>query len=141
MNAALHPMSRPLTLRHAARMPLMPATRPLSSISRVAARPMSTPPTAADIGVKSAIFLPSLFQRRPARKSKHVESYQVHKRHDHEQAPPARIAGLREQLPKRDDKDQPEDQHVNGTYSIHIKAVVHHRVPPHSIHPTPEQDR
>jgi hypothetical protein len=68
MNAALHPMSRPLTLRHAAKMPLMPATRPLKSISRVAAKPMSAPPIAADIGVKFAIFF-SLFQRRPVEKA------------------------------------------------------------------------
>ena len=36
-------------------MPLMPAIRPVSSISRTAERPISAPPIAADSGVKFAM--------------------------------------------------------------------------------------
>src|SRR5262245_54452580 len=102
-------------------MPLMMATRPLNSISRVAATPISMPPTAADMGVKFTIDPLSLPQRRPARKRKNLARYQAHKRYDHEQAPPARITGLREQLPKRDDNDQSQVEHVDGTDGVHIE--------------------
>src|SRR5262249_16872903 len=48
--------------RHAAKIPLMPATRPVRSISRTAARPMRAPPIAAEIGVKySTLALPYVF--------------------------------------------------------------------------------
>jgi len=39
IKVALQPISLPLPLRHAARMPLTPATRPLKSISSVDQRP------------------------------------------------------------------------------------------------------
>jgi hypothetical protein len=43
-------------------MPLMPAIRPVSSISKTEERPIRPPPTAADIGVKSAMRLFPLLQ-------------------------------------------------------------------------------
>jgi hypothetical protein len=39
-------------------MPLMPATRPVSSINKTAERPIRPPPTPADIGVKLAMLAP-----------------------------------------------------------------------------------
>jgi hypothetical protein len=38
-------------------MPLMPAIRPVNSISKTDARPTRPPPTAADTGVKFAMAL------------------------------------------------------------------------------------
>src|SRR2546421_3600456 len=45
-------------------MPLMPAIRPVNSISRTAERPIRPPPIAADIGVKLTMTLPDSCRAR-----------------------------------------------------------------------------
>ena len=55
MKAMRQPLSLLSGLSRPPKMPLMPAIRPVSSISRTAERPISAPPIAADSGVKFAM--------------------------------------------------------------------------------------
>src|ERR1700719_3039297 len=56
--AARQPLSLVPSPRRPAKMPLMPAIRPVSSIISREDRPISTPPMAAETGVKLAMTLP-----------------------------------------------------------------------------------
>src|SRR5262245_41481100 len=62
MNAALQIQSLPPTSRQDARIPLIPAMRPLISVRKVAASPMRAPPIAAEMGVKLAISVRHLLR-------------------------------------------------------------------------------
>ena len=55
MKAMRQPLSSPRKFNRPLKMPLIPAIRPVDNISRTAESPISTPPIAADTGVKLAM--------------------------------------------------------------------------------------
>src|SRR5437879_6643506 len=55
MKAMRQPLSSPRKFNRPLKMPLMPAIRPVDSISSTAESPISAPPIAADTGVKLAM--------------------------------------------------------------------------------------
>src|SRR5262249_26760109 len=64
-------------------------------------------------GVRLTISAPSLLEGGPTREGKNVEREHIHNGNQHQQAPPAGIPRFGEQLPERDDQDQPEYPHVS----------------------------
>ena len=55
MKAMRQPLSSPRKFNRPLKMPLIPAIRPVDNISSTAESPISTPPIAADTGVKLAM--------------------------------------------------------------------------------------